>query len=84
MSHKLANKICKKWLFSPICSWRDICIYLGNWAEVTLAKTSGTVKRDRETNKPIAVQRATINYPRNNCGTLFGSNSLLVSEILSH
>ena len=29
----------------------------------------------------MAVQRVTINDPISNCGILFGSNSLLVSEI---
>ena len=44
-------------------------IHEGNWA----AKASGTVIRDGETDWLIAVQHD----PRSNCGTRFGSSSLL-------
>ena len=40
-----------------------------NWAELTFAKTSGTVTGDR--NWPIADWRVHSNNPRNNCGTLW-------------
>ena len=40
-------------------------------AELTFAKTSGTVARDRENNYD----------PRNNCGTHFGTSPLLVSRM---
>ena len=55
----------------------------GNWVEFTFAKTSGTVTRDREKNWPIADRRVPSNYPRNNCGTHFGSISLLVSKVVN-
>ena len=48
----------------------------GNWAELTLSKTSGIVTRDRGKNWPIADQRILQNNPRNNCATNFGSSSL--------
>ena len=55
----------------------------GNWVEFTFAKTSGTVTRDREKNWPIADRRVPSNYPRINCGTHFGSISLLVSKVVN-
>ena len=54
----------------------------GNWAELNFPKTSGTVTRDGEENWPIAGRRVPSNHPRNNCGTHFGSSSLLVSEVV--
>ena len=38
-------------------------------AELTFAKTSGTVTRDRKNNWPIAHRHVPSNDPRNNCGT---------------
>ena len=51
----------------------------GNWVELTFAKTSGTVPRDREQNWPIADRRVASNDPRNTRGIHFGSISYLVS-----
>ena len=48
-----------------------------NWTELTFAKTSGTVTREW----PIADRRVPSNHPRNNCGKLFGSSSLLVCKV---
>ena len=54
-----------------------------NWTELTFAKTCGTVTRDRGKQYwPIADRRVSCNDPRNNCGTHFGSSSLLVSKVL--
>ena len=49
----------------------------GNLANLTFAKTYGTVTRDREKNWPIADWRVPSNNPRNNCGTHFRSRSLV-------
>ena len=54
-----------------------------NWAEFTFAKTSRTVYRDRETHWPIAERRVSSKDPRLNCGTHFGSGSLLVSKVVN-
>ena len=40
-----------------------------------------TVAGDREKNWPIADRRVSINNPRNNCGTHFGSSLLPVSKV---
>ena len=55
----------------------------GNLANLTFAKTYGTVTRDREKNWPIADGRVPSNNPRNNCGTHFGSSSLVVSNVVN-
>ena len=47
--------------------------------EETFAKASGTVAGDREKHRPIADRLVPSNYPRNNCGTQFGSSLLPVS-----
>ena len=52
----------------------------GNWAELTFAKTSGTLTGDREKNWPMAARRVTSNDPRNHCGTNFRSSSLVASK----
>ena len=52
----------------------------GNWVQLIFAKTSGTVSRDTGKKWPIADQRAISNSPTNNCGTPFGSSSLLVPK----
>ena len=43
-----------------------------NWVELTFAKTSGTVLRDKVPS----------NDPRNDCGTHFGASFLLVSKVI--
>ena len=54
----------------------------GNWAEITLPTTSGTVTSGREKNWLIADQCVFIsNDPRNNCGTHFDPSSFVVSEV---
>ena len=53
---------------TPILQKRE-----GTWAELTFAKTSGTVTRDRETMGRYD--------PRNNCGTHFCFSFLLVFEV---
>ena len=53
---------------TPILQKRE-----GSWPELTFAKTSGTVTRDRETMGRYD--------PRINCGRHFGSSSLLVFEV---
>ena len=55
----------------------------GNLANLTFAKTYGTVTRDWEKNWPIADWRVPSNNPRNNCGTHFGSRSLVVSKVVN-
>ena len=55
----------------------------GNLANLTFAKAYGTVNRDREKNWPIADWRVSNNNPRNNCGTHFGSSSLVVSKVVN-
>ena len=50
-------------------------------AELTFAKTSGTVTRDRERKRPIADWHVPSNDPTNNCGTHFGSSPLLASRM---
>ena len=55
----------------------------GNLANLTFAKTSGTVTRDRKKNWPIADWRVPSNNPRNTCGTHFGSSSLVVSKVVN-
>ena len=55
----------------------------GNLANLTFAKAYGTVTRDWETNWPIADRHVTSNNPRNNCGTHFGSSSLVVSNVVN-
>ena len=53
---------------SPIYEWE------GNWTELTFAKSSGIVT--------TAYYRCVISSnPRNNCGTYFGSSSLLASKV---
>ena len=47
-----------------------------NWAELTFAKTSGTVISDRKTNWPLAHWRVPSNDARKNCGTHLGSSFL--------
>jgi len=56
---------------------------VGNWAEFTFAKASGSVTKDREKHCSIAERRVTSNDPRNNCGTHFDSGSLLVSKVVN-
>ena len=51
----------------------------GDWVELTVAKTSGTVTCGREKNWPIAEWRVTGKDIRNNCETHFGCSSLVVS-----
>ena len=53
----------------------------GNWVELTFAKTSGTVTRDRGQNWPIADRRVPSNDPTNTRGIHFGSISYLVSKV---
>ena len=53
----------------------------GNWVELTFAKTSGTVPRDREQNWPIADRRVPSNDPTNTRGIHFDSISYLVSKV---
>ena len=53
---------------TPILQKRE-----GTWPELTFAKTSGTVTRDRETMDRYD--------PRNSCCTHFGSSSLLVFKV---
>ena len=55
---------------TPILQKRE-----GTWPELTFAKTSGTVTRNRET------MDCCWHDPRNNCGTHFGSSSLLVFKV---
>ena len=59
-----------------LCTWmrsHSLLKHRGvNWVELTFAKTSGTVTRDRVTS----------NYPRNDCGTHFGSSFPLVSKVV--
>ena len=50
----------------------------GNWVELTFAKTSGTVPRDRGENWPIACPS---NDPRNTRGIHFGFIFHLVSKV---
>ena len=50
-----------------------------NWAELTFAKTSGMVTRERDKKRPIGEPRVSSNDPRNNCGAHFGTSFLLVS-----
>ena len=52
-----------------------------NWVELTFAKKSGSVTRDREHFWPIADRRVPSNDPRNNCGTQFDSSTFLVSKV---
>ena len=52
----------------------------GNWAQLTFAKTSGTVSRDTGKKLPIADQRVLSSDPTNNCETPFASSSLLVPK----
>ena len=51
----------------------------GKWKELTFAKTSGTVTRDREKNWPVADLRVPSNDPRSNYETHFSSSALIVS-----
>ena len=53
----------------------------GNWVELTFAKTSGTVPRDRGKNWPIADRRLPSNDPRNHRGIHFGFIFHLVSKV---
>ena len=53
----------------------------GNWVELTFAKTSGTVPRDRRKNWPLADRRVASNDPRNTRGIHFGSIFHLVSKV---
>ena len=55
----------------------------GNLANLTFAKTYGTVTRDWEKNWPIADWRVPSNNPRKTCGTHFGSSSLVVSKVVN-
>lgn len=56
----------------------------GVWAELTFAMTSGIVTRKRGKNQwPIADRFVVINDAINNCGTLFGYSSLIVSYVAS-
>ena len=48
--------------------------------ELTFAKTSGTVIRDRGKNWLITDRRVPSNDPRMNCGTHLGFSPLLVSK----
>ena len=52
----------------------------GNWAQLTFAKTCGTISRGTGKKRPNGDQRLLSNYPRNNCGTHLGSSSLLVPK----
>ena len=54
-----------------------------NWADLTFAKTSGTVATDNKKNWPIADRLVPSNHPRNTCGTRFDSSSLLISNVSS-
>ena len=49
----------------------------GNWTQLTFAKTSGTVTRNRENVGQQLHRRIPSNNPRNNCGTHFCPCSLL-------
>ena len=53
----------------------------GNWDELTSAKTSRTVTRDRRKNWLIADRYVTNNDPRSNCGTRLGSSSPVVCKV---
>ena len=53
----------------------------GDWVELTFAMKSGTVAKDRERKWPIADRRVPSSDPRDNCGTLFGSSSHLISKV---
>ena len=48
-----------------------------HWAELHLAKTSGTLTRNKEKKLAIADRHIPSNDPRNHCGTHFRSSSLL-------
>ena len=52
----------------------------GSLAQLTFAKNSGTVTGDREKNCQL-LTGAFSNYPRNNCGTHFGSSLPLISKV---
>ena len=55
----------------------------GNWVELTLAKTSEAVTRDREKKLATTDRRVSSNYPRNNFGAHFDSSPLLVSKVVN-
>ena len=52
-----------------------------NWEEYIFERTSGSVRRDKEKNWPIADWRCPSNNPRNHCGIHLGSRPLLVSKV---
>ena len=66
------------------CQYSPPQIRDGNWAELTFAKTSGTVTKNREKNWPIADQPVPCNDPRINRGTHFRSSSLLFPKVATY
>ena len=52
-----------------------------NWPKSTFAKASGTAIKPRGKNWPIGDRCVPSYDPRDNCGTNFGSSSLLVSKV---
>ena len=55
----------------------------GNWVEKTFARLLGLfVAKDNE-KWPIADRHVPSNYPRNTCGTHFGSSSPLISKVVN-
>ena len=74
-------KICRTREWSLSRSWP--LIKEENWAELTFAKTSGTVTKARATkkNRSIADRHVPSNDPRNTCGTHFSSSLRLVFKV---
>ena len=72
-------------IFGRPSTFLEIAVHLfiekrrGNWPNLTCAKTSGTVTKDKE---KIVDQWVPSYYPRNHFGMHFGSSSLLVSKVL--
>ena len=64
--------------------WRERAILEGNWDELTFAKTSGTVTRDKGkmTKNDRADRRVPtwVTVPRKNCGKYFGPNRFKSGE----
>ena len=64
--------------------WRERAILEGNWGELTFAKTSGTVTRDKGkmTKNDRADRRVPtwVTVPRKNCGKYFGPNRFKSGE----